>query len=113
MKGSFKLATRAGVPIVPISLDGTRHMFEDTGVLSPATINIIVHEPIETKGLSRQEEKDLHDRVERIVVDGVRELAARSAEDGTEERVTGEPGTEEQVTGENGEESGPEENGTE
>ena len=82
-------------------------------MLSPATINIIVHEPIETKGLSRQEEKDLHDRVERIVVDGVRELAARSAEDGTEERVTGEPGTEEQVTGENGEESGPEENGTE
>lgn len=75
MKGSLKLATKPGVPIVPVSMHGTYKMFEQTGVLSPAKIRIIVHEPIPTEGLSRQEEKELNDRVEKIVVDGVRRLA--------------------------------------
>ena len=75
MKGSLKLATRPGVPIVPFSMDGTYKMYEETGVLSPAVINVIIHEPIETKNLTRQEEKDLTGRVEKIVVDGVRRLA--------------------------------------
>ncbi len=78
MKGSLKLATRAAVPIVPFSIDGTWHMFEETGVLSPATIRIMIHEPIETKKLTRQEERELNDRVEKIVCDGVRELAAKA-----------------------------------
>ena len=77
MKGSLKLATRAGVPIVPFSIDGTYRMFEETGVLSPADIGIIIHQPIETKDLSREEERGLNDRIEKIVVDGVRQLASR------------------------------------
>lgn len=75
MKGSLKLATKPGVPIVPVSLHGTYKMYEQTGVLSPARIRIIVHPPIETKNLSRQEERSLNDRVEKIVTDGVRRLA--------------------------------------
>ena len=49
-------------------------MFEEKGYLKGARIDIIVHEPIETKGLSREEEKELNDRVEKIIVDGVKEL---------------------------------------
>ena len=75
MKGSLKLATKAGVPIVPFSLDGTYKMYEETGLIRPADINIIIHEPIPTADLSRQEERDLGDRIEKIVVDGVRKLA--------------------------------------
>ena len=75
MKGSLKLATRPGVPIVPVSMHGTYKMFEQTGVLSPARIRIIVHEPIPTAGMSRTEEKDLNDRIEKIVTGGVRRLA--------------------------------------
>ena len=75
MKGSLKLATKAEVPIVPFSLDGTYKMYEETGLIRPADINIIIHEPIPTAGLSRQEERDLGDRIEKIVVDGVRRLA--------------------------------------
>lgn len=73
-KGSLKLATKPGVPIVPISLNGSYKMFEEKGYLKGARIDIIVHEPIETKGLSREEEKELNDRVEKIIVDGVKEL---------------------------------------
>ena len=75
MKGSLKLATKAGVPIIPFSLDGTYKMYEETGLIKPADINIIIHEPIPTAGISRAEEKELGDRIEAIVVDGVRRLA--------------------------------------
>ncbi len=80
MKGSLKLATKPGVPIVPVSMNGTYKMYEQTGVLRSAVIDIIVHEPIETGGLSRQEEKELNARVEKIVTDGVRQLAAASGD---------------------------------
>ena len=80
MKGSLKLATKPGVPIVPVSMHGTYKMYEQTGVIRPATIRIIVHEPIETKGLSRQEERELNDRVEKIVKDGIRELAIQEGD---------------------------------
>lgn len=80
MKGSLKLATKPGVPIVPVSMNGTYKMYEQTGVLRSAVIDIIVHEPIETRGLSRQEEKELNERVEQIVTDGVRQLAAASGD---------------------------------
>ena len=80
MKGSLKLATKPGVPIVPVSMHGTYKMYEQTGVIRPAVIDIIVHEPIETKGLSRQEEKALNERVEKIVTEGVLELARKAGD---------------------------------
>ena len=80
MKGSLKLATKPGVPIIPVSMNGTYKMFEQTGIIRPATIRIIVHEPIPTAGITRQEERELNDRVEKIVKDGVRELALRDGD---------------------------------
>ena len=55
-------------------------MSRGTGIIRPATIRIIVHDPIPTAGLSRQEEKALNDRVEQIVKDGIRELALRDGD---------------------------------
>lgn len=77
-KGALKLATKPGVPIIPVSLDGSYKMFEEKGQLSAAKISIMVHPPIETANLSRQEEKDLSDKVEKIVVDGVKRLQGLS-----------------------------------
>ena len=53
-------------------------MFEEEGRLKGAEIDIIVHRPIETKGLSRAEEKALGEKVEKIVKDGVKELQTRT-----------------------------------
>lgn len=75
-RGSLKLATKPGVPIVPISLNGSYRMFEEEGYLKGAEIDILVHEPIETKGISRQQEKELTADVEKIIVDGIRKLQA-------------------------------------
>ncbi len=73
-KGALKLATKPGVPIIPVSLNGTYKMFEEEGRLKGARIDMIIHEPIETAGISRQEEKELTAKVEKIVADGVKEL---------------------------------------
>lgn len=74
MKGPLKLATKPGVPIVPVSIEGTYKMFEEKGTFSPADIHVMVHEQIPTAGISRQEEKELNDRVEKIIKDGVKKL---------------------------------------
>lgn len=75
-KGSLKLATKPKVPIIPVSIEGTYKMFEEEGYLKSADIDMIVHEPIETENLSKEEEKDLTEKVEKIVFDGVKKLQA-------------------------------------
>lgn len=77
-KGSLKLATKPGVPIVPVSINGSYKMFEEEGYLKGARIDVIIHEPIETKGISRKEEKELSEKVEKIVIDGVNKLVKES-----------------------------------
>lgn len=77
-KGAIKLATKPEVPIIPVSLNGTYKMFEEEGYLKSAEIDMIIHEPIETKGLSRKEEKELAEKVEKIVVDGIKQLQSKN-----------------------------------
>ena len=74
MRGAVKLATKPQVPIIPVSLNGTYKMYEATGVARGARIDVIIHEPIETVGLTKPEEKRLSDRVEQIIKDGVEQL---------------------------------------
>ena len=76
MKGAIKLATKPGVPIVPVALNGTYHMLEETGVVSPARVDVKIFPAIPTAGISRQEEKEIGERVEQLIRDGVAELAA-------------------------------------
>lgn len=66
--GSFKLATRAKVPVVPVTINGTHQLFEDRGVITKgANIDIIVHEAIETASLDRHSIATLHTTVEEII----------------------------------------------
>ena len=66
--GSFKLATKAKVPIVPITIDGTYRMFEEhQRITKGQTAKVIIHPPIETEGMSRAEQAEVHARVEEIV----------------------------------------------
>lgn len=66
-KGSLRLATKAGVPIVPVSLNGTYRAFEETGCIRGVTIDVTVHPFIETANLSKKESGDLAERVEKII----------------------------------------------
>lgn len=72
--GAMKLATKPKVPIVPISLDGTWHGFEEKGYVRPCNVKIKIHKPIETAQLSRAEEKELNDKVYEIIKAGLEEI---------------------------------------
>jgi 1-acyl-sn-glycerol-3-phosphate acyltransferase len=67
-KGGFHLAVRAGVPIVPVALKGTRELMpRGSLLLRSGTIQAIIGEPVPTQGLSEEERATLNDRVRAIV----------------------------------------------
>ena len=76
-QGAMKLATKAKVPIIPISLDGTWHCLEEKGYVSSAHAKVKIHPPIETAGLSRAEEKALNDQVYDIIKTGLDEIQGK------------------------------------
>jgi 1-acyl-sn-glycerol-3-phosphate acyltransferase len=49
-RGSFKLAIEAGVPVVPVSIEGVREVIPD-GVFSlrPGRVRVRVHAPVSTR----------------------------------------------------------------
>lgn len=66
--GSFKLATKSKVPIVPLTIDGTYRVMEANKILiKPSNINFYIHEPIYTDKLSKEELAALPETVENIV----------------------------------------------
>lgn len=69
--GSFKLATKAKVPIVPVTISGTYKLFEENGYIKGGHVNVIIHEPIETAHLTREETARLVKNVENIVRGGL------------------------------------------
>jgi 1-acyl-sn-glycerol-3-phosphate acyltransferase len=67
--GSFYLAITAGVPILPITLNGTRHVHEpDTLHVRPGRCEMIVHPPIPTAGLTRDDIQALSAQVREVLL---------------------------------------------
>jgi len=62
-KGAFMMAIEANVPVVPVTISGaTRIMPKAKVKVYPSTVRITVHEPISTKGYTKD---NVHDLVER------------------------------------------------
>ncbi|HVG56773.1 MAG TPA: lysophospholipid acyltransferase family protein [Vicinamibacterales bacterium] len=67
--GSFFLALEAGLPVVPISVVGSRHvMLRDRLATYPGHVKLIVHEPIETTDLTGADAREFAERVRRVIV---------------------------------------------
>ena len=50
--GSFLLAIQAGLPLVPISVAGSRHvMLKNRLMTCPGHVRLVVHDPVSTEGL--------------------------------------------------------------
>lgn len=72
--GSFKLAFLSESPIVPLTIQGSYKVFEEKRTVSKGnTIYITVHEPIETKNLSREQESLLPQKIEQTVCEPLRD----------------------------------------
>lgn len=68
--GSFKLATKAKVPVVPITIDGTYKLFEGNKnrIGYKKDVNLYIHKPIYTDTLSKDELAQLHTTVRDTIV---------------------------------------------
>jgi 1-acyl-sn-glycerol-3-phosphate acyltransferase len=66
--GSFLLAIDAGLPVVPVSIAGSRHvMLKGRLMTCPGDVKLFVHDPIPTTGLGRGDAKELAARVREVV----------------------------------------------
>jgi 1-acyl-sn-glycerol-3-phosphate acyltransferase len=67
--GIFLMAIEAGLPIVPVAIDGSRFVMRKGRLMTcPGRVTLKVLDPIPTAGLSRQSARELADRVQQIVV---------------------------------------------
>lgn len=68
--GTFKIATKAKAPIVPVTIVGMGDVLEDHFPrLKKAPVVIEFGSPIETASMDRNEQKELPDRVRNIIVE--------------------------------------------
>jgi len=77
--GSFVLALESGVPIVPLSISGSRHVMTKGRVtVRPGHVRLTVHAPLETTTVARAAVRDFAERVRDIVRREVDEPAAHA-----------------------------------
>jgi len=66
-KGSMKLATKAGAPIVPITVDGTYRVLETGNRMKGNLLKMTVHKPVIISELSDQDRKNLSELIYGII----------------------------------------------
>lgn len=71
-KGSFVVAIDAQLPVVPVSISGTRHVMKKGRLtVCPGEVTLTVHPPVPTSGLSRQDVLPFAEQVRAIVTSAV------------------------------------------
>ena len=82
-EGGFRLAQQLGVPIVPVSLVGSfQHLRTEDWILHPTTIEVVMHETIETQGMKKEDVPGLKARVREMIAAPVEERLRRESVDG-------------------------------
>ena len=68
-KGGFVLAIDYGLPILPITINGSRKVLpKGSVVFTPGEIEVIVGDPIDTKGYTRESLPELMERTRQVIV---------------------------------------------
>jgi len=69
-KGGFVLALKGGIPVVPVSISGSRFILRkhDARVI-PGKIKIIIGDPIDTSQYSYQDREELSDKVRNFIIE--------------------------------------------
>ena len=71
-KGSLRLAVKPGIPVIPVTINGTYHIFEESGYVKRGVhVDLTIHPPLETKGLDKAEANDFAAKVEKIIRGGL------------------------------------------
>jgi 1-acyl-sn-glycerol-3-phosphate acyltransferase len=78
-KGTFLVAIDARLPIVPVSIAGSRHvMTKGRLMVCPGDVRLTIHEPISTEGMSREQVNEFAERVRIIVREGTQPCVVHS-----------------------------------
>ncbi|MEW6077100.1 MAG: lysophospholipid acyltransferase family protein [Thermodesulfobacteriota bacterium] len=71
-KGGFAIAFAAGVPILPVTVRGSRTVLpKGTARIRPGTIELVVHNPVPLDGYSPENRDDLMQRVKSAIDSGL------------------------------------------
>lgn len=66
--GSFKLATKPRVPIIPVTIDGSYKLMEGNGgKVKSGTVHVTIHPPVPTADLTKEELAVLPDTIKHII----------------------------------------------
>lgn len=66
--GGFYLALEAGLPIVPLSVVGSRHVMRKGRLATyPGRVRLVVHDPIDTSALAGTDPKAFGERVRQVI----------------------------------------------
>jgi 1-acyl-sn-glycerol-3-phosphate acyltransferase len=66
--GTFYLALESAMPVVPISVVGSRHiMLKGRLATYPGRVRLVVHEPIDTRGMEDADAKEFGERIRQII----------------------------------------------
>ena len=69
--GSFKLAFRAVVSIIPVTIIDSYKLYEEHHKPSPADVKVVFHPPVATAGLTREQQAEIPAKVQAIVESGM------------------------------------------
>ena len=68
-KGSFAVAVEARLPVVPVTITGSRHVMKKGQLLvSPGQVKLVIHPPVPTDGIARDQVLPLAERVRATVI---------------------------------------------
>jgi len=66
--GSFLVALQAGLPVVPLSVIGSRHiMLKGRLATYPGHVRLVVHPPIDTRAMSEVDPREFGERVRGVI----------------------------------------------
>jgi 1-acyl-sn-glycerol-3-phosphate acyltransferase len=70
--GAFLLAIDAQIPLVPVSISGSRAVMPRGRLMvCPGHVRVTIHDPVATQGLTRADARALAGRVEAVVASAV------------------------------------------
>lgn len=80
-KGTFMVAIESGVPIVPVAVEGSRHVMPKDELLNltPGEVRVKLGQPIATQGYQKETLPELMDKVRQAVIDLHIEIGGKGA----------------------------------
>lgn len=72
--GSFKFAQKAKVPILPVTLEGGYHFWEEKGTVQPCTIHVKIHPLVHFEEMDRKTQNAAHVEIEKTIREGLSDI---------------------------------------